>query len=231
MKKRSYSKGPKKQSKGVSEKYYKPSPSTDHKLLMALKKQLQTASRKEMKFLDVTTSNSFLLNGTATVSLINGSVQGTDEITRLGREFQMTSVYLNGSVASAATTTGLGEIRIIIVYDKQVNGNGLGIGDFLVSDNTFALNNLNNRKRFKVVMDQRLELGGLATVQSGTPSVRVVNEFRKISFPTECNAGVAGTVADIVTGALYLITYSSGFAVAALSSILNTRVRFQDNTA
>lgn len=202
----------------------------DHKLLMQLKKNL---FQHEKKFKDVNVNTGYTLNGLSTLTLLNSPQQGTDENNRLGRQINMKSVQLRGTVQSAQTTVGQGAIRTIVIVDNEVaqtsqQGVTLDILDYLVSDSLQANANLNNRKRFKVLMDEMCEFSG-TTTSTGNPTSHVINWYKKVDFTVEFNSNTNGNITDFTKGAVYLITYSEGLTIAAPLVNINARVRFTDN--
>jgi len=203
--------------------------SKDHNLLMKLKKNMLS---HEKKFLDTSISSGYSTAGTGTVTLINGLVQGTDENTRIGRQITISSIFVRGVVLVASTTTGTGAIRTILVLDQEVPqvagvGQAMTITDYLVSDSLDALNNLNNRKRFKVLMSEVQNLSSYAA--GGGPSSAHIDFYKKVNIPVEFNAADNGNIGDFTKNALYLITYQYGLATTAPTMQVNTRIRFTDN--
>jgi len=167
-------------------KGYKKKPkygSYDHMLLMKLKKNI---FQHEKKFIDVNiTANNYLVSGSAAITLLNGIVQGTDENTRIGRQMNIKSIYLKGTVQSSTTTVGNGNIRTIIVIDQEVpqsagSGSTMAITDFLVSDQLVSLNNLNNRKRFKILFNEVCQFAG--QVITSTTSIGGLKTSHYIDF-------------------------------------------------
>jgi len=53
--------------------------------------------------------------------------------------------------------------------------------------------------------------------------------YKKINKPVEFNTGSAGTVGDITTGSVYLLTWNNGALLTANPTERgNTRIRFAD---
>jgi len=239
MKKRSYSK-----TKGIdftpgSLKYTKKTyskPSSDHKLLMALKKNVFQHEKKYCDFNSALQNTTlYVLGGaTAVITLLNGLSQGVDETGRIGRQVNMKSIFLRGEVNSNSSSSGSGTIRTMIVLDQEVpqsSGSGvtMSITDFLVSNQVQSQNNLNNRKRFKVLWDDIQNLAGYAT-NSGCPTSISLYYYKKIDITCEFNSNDNGTITDFTKNAMYLITYCGGdMAVQNPQSTINTRIRFTDN--
>lgn len=191
---------------------------------VAKKKSTKTYKPKEeFKYID--TSGTWVNDTTGAVTLLNGCVPGDDAINREGRQITMRS--LECKLTNFATaTTGLDQFhRVLIVLDKQANGAAPAITDILVTNNVSAPRNLNNSKRFKILMDKRFYLN--AAGEAGT--AKIWKKYKKLLIPVQFNNGTAGTVADIITNSLYLVTLGN---VAAGGSAGSTqgyiRLRFTE---
>lgn len=211
----------KKFSKGYMKK------TTDHSLLMQLKKEVLLKANK--KFFDVTpAANIYALGDSYTFTLLNNVVEGTDEDTRIGRNIHIKSIQMNGIVTSATTTTGTGFIRTIIVQDMQCNAAIFGITAYLVTDDLVSLRNNDNTKRFKTLHSSVLPMSGVATQANGTPTVQCVDWYKKCNITTEYNSTNGGTIADITKNSIYLLTIATGFATTVLFDDIRIRIKFSD---
>lgn len=127
--------------------------------------------------------------------------------------------------AGAAATFGCG-VRWLIVLDRQVNGVAAAVGDILFPTSTeVGMRSLDKRKRFKTLLDKYTTL----SILGQTGDVRMVHTYIKLKRPliTEFNSGTAGTVADIVTNALYFIIMTNT-STAVPSYTARTRLRYTD---
>jgi hypothetical protein len=175
----------------------------------------------------LTTSVSQGCDTTGAVTLLDGMVQGTSAITRVGRQIVVRSVEL--SLAMHVTpTTGLDQIdRFLLIYDRQSNGVAPTIQDVLESNSVFALPNKNNALRFVILMDVVKAVNASTESDSDVVTGRVVRRCNKL---VQFNSGNAGTVADIATGGMFLITMGTLDAgVTAGSLIGRVRVNFTDS--
>ena len=96
----------------------------------------------------------------------------------------------------------------------------------LVTNSYIASYNLDNRNRFIILYDAMKYINA-----SGEPNTAaMVHTKINLNLQTNFNAGVAGTIADIATGSLYLLTLgSAGAGVTAGALTGRARVRFTDN--
>lgn len=180
----------------------------------------------ETKFIDNTASTT-LATAAATFSsaiLLNGCVQGTEAVNRLGRKIVMTSLYLKGTATLQAASTQGGYVRIMVVYDRQANGTAPAITDVLLADSSISPNNLSNRERFVKVIDH--ETQNVSTQGDFAVPFEI---YRKLNLETNFNTGNAGTVGDITTGSLYMFLAQSA-SIATAGPVVNwrARVKFAD---
>lgn len=164
---------------------------------------------------------------TGSIVTLNGIARGDSISERIGRKVQMRSVHIRGHMQST-TTTGTAQMgRVLLVYDRQTNGAVPGITDVLDAIGSTSHRNLSTTMRFRVLMDRLYPLPD--QTGDGEHLQLPVNEYMKINLPVHFNNGDAGTVADITTGGLYLITLGDNAAgVTAGTFAVKTRVRYTD---
>lgn len=197
----------------------------------------QGPGKAERKFCDTnvpcaisqnTTTEQFTAGVPGAPPLLNGIGPGTDATQHIGREINMTSLYWIWEGHLAVASTGGGPMRLVIVYDKESEGaapttTGGQTAVFTV-DSIVAQNNLNNRDRFIVLVDEWVE-----TVSAVGPSSFLRKGFRKMSLPVVYNATGNAAVASINTGAIYAFCWQDGGILGANGSMqLQTRIRFTD---
>lgn len=191
----------------------------------------QNVSRRpELKFLDLLTGFTLpVATMTGTLALLNGCAQGTDANQHIGRQTTMKSIYWIWNGFLAPTTTGSTSVRMVILYDKEAEGAAPTIAagaqtDAFNQDTIYAQQNLNNRDRFIVLMDEIVECVGTAG-----PQAFMRKGYRKVNLPVVFNAGAGANIAAINTGSIYAFQWTnSNLAVAAGTSDLQTRIRFED---
>jgi len=194
----------------------------------------------EKKFLDTAITAPANGDGAVTVGattfiLCNGMAQGTTGITRIGRQITIKSVAYNLYLKPGATTTS-GMVRFMLLWDFQANGLAPVITDILGFNDTpvttanelTAAMNMSNRERFKVLVDKRIPVGSTVATQAFGPVAVHAEKFRKCNQIVTYNGGVAGTVADIATGSLYVVLMTTTGGAANVSLVGNVRIRFTD---
>lgn len=178
----------------------------------------------ELKSVDV--GATVAADATSSVILLNGMARGDEINERIGREVTMRSIQITGC-AYVAPAAGIDQNhRVILVYDRQTNAAALTAAQVLAAVNCYAPRNLENRKRFKILFDRTWHLNATAEPNSQ----HIFKFYRRLAHPMTFNAGDAGTVADITTGSLYMVTIGSVAAGATAGSVLfNARIRYSDH--
>lgn len=168
------------------------------------------------------------MDTTGVLLLLNGLQPGSSASQRIGMKVAIRSLEMK-LIGFANNGTGVDqEHRWLVLLDRQANGAApAALTDFLAAGNTKGLRNLANRRRFKIIRDKRYYLNA-----SGEPgSAREFNLYMKFRRPlmVEYNAGVAGTVADIVSNALYLVLIGQ-FSPGATAGMIQgyARIRYTD---
>lgn len=182
-------------------------------------------SKGEFKAVDVTTATTSV--GTTPVFfLLNGMTSGSGLDQHIGREVTLKSLEIKYVVGPEAGVTVDQMVRVLLVYDRQTNGAAPAVTDVLTSQSSVSPRNLENRHRFKILYDRTLPIN--------TPVEPISKKYRKfyrrLAHPVTFNAGVAGTVADITTGSLYLVAFGTrpiGANTAAYIEFFS-RIRYQD---
>lgn len=158
--------------------------------------------QRSLNYIDTFTYSSALPAQWTTPVLLNGLVLGTGASQRVGREIRMNSIQIRlmGGISNP--------IRFVLVYDSQSNGAAPAITDIFETNNWMSEVNFSNRDRFQFVFD-------LTTPLHGDPHYE---EELDLNLITYYNAGTAGTVADIASGALYIVLNDASTAAASTYS-------------
>jgi len=169
------------------------------------------------------------------VHLLNGIARGDDITERNGRQVTMKSieVQLQFQCTTPVGVPGNNMIRVMIVYDRQANAAALTPAQVLDSIGTINTpitpKNLENRERFVILRDMKFGIPG-SQVADFIAAPKYAKFYQGVSMPVTFNAGDAGTVADIVTGSLYLLVFSDEAAGASNPRYHGTsRVRYADS--
>lgn len=166
------------------------------------------------------------LNTTGEILLLNGIARGDALNERIGRKVMLKSITFRG-IAESTGGTGVAQMgRLIVVYDKQTNATEPAITDILDSAHAASLMNLSNSNRFKVLIDVMIPIRDRTSTNGDSVPVY---EYRNLNLPMHFNSGDAGTVGDIISGAIWAIGVGN-VAVGATDGNLSfrSRVRYTD---
>jgi len=188
-----------------------------------------TRSQAEKKFVDIAAAN-YAADTTGAVTPLNLANEGSGVSQRIGRKITIKSVQVRGYISHESTTNGVVLTRVMLVWDKQVNGVAATISEILSASTSESFMNLDNRERFVVLKDKHVTLGvrdqtaGLIDKSVSQP----INIYKQLPAGSETIFdGTGSGIADVNTGALYLVTIGS----AGTGSVLHcaTRVRYTDS--
>lgn len=198
-----------------------------------LKKAIVRAKTDELKNLDVVTNGTITFGQTtANLALLNGCDDGATSTTRIGRKIIITNLTWRWEGSIASTTTGASGLRLLIVRDAQANGAAPAATDVLTVDTIYSMMNLNNSKRFKVLVDKLIPCVGTSGPQAWNEKGFVQFEKplkNKPGLEVTFNDNSTATITSIVTGSIYALFYQNGqLLVASPTSSLYTRLRFID---
>lgn len=183
------------------------------------------APQGEWKFLDQ--SLTLNVDTTGTITLLNGLAPGTSASQRVGTKIAIRSLELRGR-STVASGAGIDQgCRFFFLLDKQSNGAAPAAGDFLAPATYLGMRNLANRKRFKILQDYFYPLSASGEDESAR-HFKVYIKFRR-PLIVDYNAGTAGSIADIASNGLFLITLGSVAAGGTAAFLLCTvRMRYTD---
>lgn len=190
----------------------------------------------EKKFVD-TGFNTAVADNAPAVLPLNIINEGTSVSQRVGRKVAIKSVQVRGKIVLTGTNdTGVG-CRLMLVWDKQVNGVIATAPDILSDaqgDDPYAFMNLDNRERFVVLMDKQYTFAPMdyATVTPNSPGPISYNVKKYKSMAPDTYTIFDGTgagIADISTGALLMVMVSDAAnASNVVLPYLRFRIRYTD---
>jgi len=200
----------------------------------------------EIKSLDITSAQ-YGISTTATITPLNLIRAGSSFFNRIGRKVEFKSLHLK-CFLTAVRTAGFDYARIMVVYDSQTNGTLPAISDILQdcdqagtnTTNSLASANLNNRDRFRIIMDERVVLpavtvtAGVVTAEgSPDPIKKFIDLDRFIplkGYTTQYKADSSPAVTgDIATGGLYFVTLGAQASGSeGYNAYMSSRLRYMD---
>lgn len=208
-------------------------------------RELAIKPKTELKAFDVAaTTQTF--NTVATggnIALVNFVINGAELYQRTGRKIYMKSLHIRGHIKpNAAIAANTGELRMLIVYDSQPNA-ALPILSTLLQDSNAAAAttidseiNLANRARYQILRDIQFyypAAAGADDISGVLPdpikNSLIVNEFIKLKGLEAVFNGVnGGTIADITSGALYVVCVGDNNSTNRYDIVYTSRLRYYD---
>lgn len=197
----------------------------------------------ELKVQDLATAT-YQVNTSGSITLLAIPTVGADYNARIGRKITLKSLFIRGRLVleTAIALTGTLSIaqqgRLIICYDLQPNGAAPAITDILITADPASHLNLNNRDRFRILCDKEYVFDPSFYQNTATQAysfmgrtIYNVKIFKRLNLDMIFNAVNGGTVADISSGALYMVWIGSAAAGtnSDTNAIVSTRVRYADS--
>lgn len=198
----------------------------------------------ELKVQDLA-SATYQVNTTGSITLLAVPIVGADYNARIGRKVTLKSLFIRGRIGleniaqlQQGTATSGQQARLMIVVDNQPNGAAPAITDILNTAEPSSHLNLNNRDRFRILVDREFSFDPFFYSTVATQSFCMMNRtiyniklYKRLNQEMIFNAVNGGTIADIASGALYMVWIGS---VAAgtntdANAIVSTRVRYADS--
>jgi len=193
--------------------------------------RLAAAAPVELNFKDTSLAGQSF-STTPVLLLLNGMAQGTTASTRIGRRICVKSIQWMFDTESSSASVWNG-YRFMIVLDKQANAATPAFTDIYDVAQPTTFRNVSNMPRFQVLYDSKevLSVGPTTTTGSDQQTESIVSKqdgYLKVNIPVQFNAGVAGTIADIQTNALYFVMIgNSGISTLNDVQIYNGQVRIR----
>lgn len=184
----------------------------------------------EWKAVDVT--NTTAIDNAGAVILLNGIARGDDINERNARQVLLRSIQFTMYGYSTDATGEEQAHRVLLVFDRQSNAAALTAANVLVSNNVVAPRNLENRHRFKILMDRKVSCSSRIVGGGGRDAGHsyFIEFYRKLRHPMTFNNGDAGTIADIISGSIYMIVVGTEAAGGtAGSGTYFSRIRYTDS--
>ena len=211
-----------------------------------------STTTKERKYFD-TPGQDWRVNTNGQFILLNVPVLGSDYNNRIGRKITSRSLYIRGTIRINAAIAVEGapavdvlcaaqEARMIVFVDSQPNGAQPIVADLLTEALPRGQLNPNNRDRFRILKDKLFQFDPFCYTHAvaGPPAnpqqlfagktMYQMKIYKKLNIETIFNNGVAGTIGDINTNAIYVFFIGShGPNVATETTAgITARIRFDD---
>lgn len=154
--------------------------------------------------------------------LINAMLPGDVNGTREGDYVTLKTLKLRIQWVTADVSQLM---RVMVVLDRDSRGAAITLTELLdttvVLNPTLAFRNLDYASRFKVIFDRTI-----AGAQLTDSSNQKMNVNLKIGNKVNYGLGTAGTIADISSGALYIVLYSDSVAIPNPTAVVAARLNY-----
>jgi len=182
--------------------------------------------------------------------ILNLLKAGSEYYNRIGRKLTLSEIYIKGFIKQNRPTYG-GQVRMLLVWDKQPNTTEATLADILYSHDTSAATkvvdttnhiNLTRSDRFKIISEKTFQFSNVVTVTSaapgpeelpgdgGNPRCQKIKIFRSLTqtehqkWQSIYNDGNQGSIGDIISGSLLLFIFSDPQqTIGAYTYVYNTQ--------
>lgn len=241
--------------KGASRKPYSKNKKSSTSFKAKLIKSIVGAEKRgpELKCVDfygagVAPQIQLISSSAPSITLVNGCAVGTNFNNRIGRSIHMKSLRIRGAIfpsGNAGTTAGE-YLSIYCVYDRQTNGAAPIYPDIFQSVDSggggnnavFDFPNLNNSERFIVLWEEHLQVANTAAAAANNAQSdniqdqTIMHQYDKYIKLNDLPINFSTTgdgVADVASGALFIVTCGSQTAASAGCTFnYVTRLRYTD---
>lgn len=167
---------------------------------------------------------------------INCCSQGNGISQRIGNKIVIRNIRIKGAIEAndAQDLTDTGNVRLVIVYDKQTNGAAPAYTNILESIDTAGGTStmfnssikISNKNRFVVLRDEVFSFDGVG----GKGTYHFDYFIKKKLEVVFSSTASPPTVANISTGAIYLLVFAETDAFTHVPIIrdVNVRMRYDD---
>lgn len=182
------------------------------------------SSGSDLNYSDVTITTT--CNNATPLQLLNGLTMGTGVSNRIGRTAVVKSVQYRFVLMPQAGTV-MEWFRYAVVWDATPNGVLPAVNDIWMGSDPTNYVRRENRERFQILKQGFCKVHGGQLVGNAYIDNEVAG-YVKVNRRTQYNAGNAGTIGDINTGALYFMyVCNSGAAASNVQTFGNVRTIFE----
>jgi len=173
-----------------------------------------------------------------TALCLNVTAQGDGQNQHEGRAYKLNRLQIRGRVHRDPSSDQVDfpdawGVRLIVVWDRQTNGAQLNAEDVMVDETAatqapYHFRNLQYAKRFKVLKDWNMDLGGApgGTDGTNTNSIGGLSRTFKLNIPLSITVNSTGTTAAIASVQDNSIHVIACATVTGLELQYTSRVRF-----
>lgn len=184
----------------------------------------------ELKFHDVDLNDAAISQAGTITNSINLIAQGVTESERIGRKCTLKKIGWKFDIQLLAATTPTANevVRVIMYVDKQTNGAAATALNLLQTDDFQSFNNLENKGRFRTLMDRTYAFnpsisGDGTTIDTSTLTI-CDSFYKNVNLPIEFS-GATGAITEVRSNNVGVLILSKVGGVSVFSSKI--RLRFE----
>lgn len=182
-------------------------------------------AKHEKKYLDQININAQRVDTGGFVATQNLLVQGVADGQRIGNKVFWNHMMLKGEVFTSITVNNV-SLRVMVVLDRQINGNAIASGALLVNNaiNFVMVSGIDPQfsRRIKVLYDKIIKTDNL------TKPVMYYKRFIKLNIPTRY-VGNLGTTAAVQSNGILIYIYANTATVGDRPTVtIFNRMRYSD---
>ncbi len=188
------------------------------------------AGSRELKFHDVDSSDAIVAATGAIQPALLTIAQGTNAGNRIGRQITLKSIMVKWSMklpSTASMTQTVDHCRVMIIQDKQCNGALPTVGNVLLQTDFLSFNNLDNKRRFRTLMDRQYDFQSAAGIAGPVTGEDMISDtfYKKVSMPIEYSS-TSGVIAEVRSNNIFILLISTD---GLISFDAKVRFRFSDS--
>ncbi len=191
------------------------------------------SNSRELKFKDTDQTDAIVSASGAILSDTLIIAQGTTDSTRIGRQITLKSIGFKWSIklpSSTTLTSTADTVRVMLILDKQCNGAAFAVTDILKTADLLSFNELNNKHRFRTLMDREYTLtasgiGGGETTNDSGEDIIYDSFFKKVNLPIEYSSSTGAITEKRSNNIMCLVISTDG--ICAFDGKI--RYRYADN--
>lgn len=161
------------------------------------------------------------VSSTATIQALTNIAQGDTTNTRDGSSIKLASIGFKGRIEFDVSNATATMVRIMLVHDRQTNQAIYAASDLLVTSGVNTNRNLDNGRRFRVLMDKTYSLSDF------NPIIPI--KYYKRSYPIHIRFDNAAAAITSLTENSLSVFLISNEATNTPTVIMNWRIRYVDN--
>lgn len=192
-------------------------------------RMIPSVNGTEYKYIDVE-NYGVIIPYTGSLVLLNGLIQGTTAISRIGNKIRMKTLDINLRIYTAQKSR---LVRYMIVLDTQPKGAAPTLSNILedltywVGPNVLSQRQKKSIERFVILKNKSFVINDVVTT-SGQQNETLHHENLKLNIGVDYGLANTGAIADISVNSIYLVSVSTDASTGVVMDYAS-RIRFTDD--